>query len=162
MKKITAVHLVLLAFFIFPVIGHSAFNEGDPEMTENKEIVTSFFENVTAGDIDGAFELVSDEVSWWVPGTLPFSGTKTKSEYMAIVGQITKGFPTGFELKVTGMIEENDQVAAEVISNGTHMNGRQYNNRYHFLIRIKDSKMVDVKEYMDTLHLHQLIAPKSE
>jgi hypothetical protein len=38
--------------------------------------------------IDPAFALVSDDVSWWVPGDLPFSGTKTKEQYMQVVGSI--------------------------------------------------------------------------
>ncbi|MEZ4743899.1 MAG: ester cyclase [Bdellovibrionota bacterium] len=125
----------------------------------NKEIVKSFFLNVTNGDIDAAFKLVDDNVSWWVPGTLPFSGTKTKSEYLVVVSQITKGFPTGFKMEVVSAIAEGDSVAAEVISHGTHVNGKKYNNQYHFLIKVKNSKMIDVKEYMDTLHLHDLITP---
>ncbi len=125
----------------------------------NKKVVHQFFSAITVGDIDGAFKLVDDNASWWVPGELPFSGTKTKKEYLMIVNQITKGFPTGFELKATAMIAEGDMVAAEVASNGTHVNGKKYNNRYHFLIRLKDGKFVDVKEYMDTLHLFKLISP---
>ena len=128
-------------------------------MESNKEIVDSFFKRVTAGEIEKAFELVDDNVSWWVPGDLPFSGTKSKSEYLVVVNQITKGFPTGFELKATAMIGEGNKVAAEVVSNGTHVNGKKYNNHYHFLIQVKDGKMINVKEYMDTLHLYQLITP---
>jgi hypothetical protein len=34
---------------------------------------------------------MSDDVKWWVPGDLPFSGTKTKAEYLQIVGSIQRG-----------------------------------------------------------------------
>ena len=128
-------------------------------LEKNKEIVDLFFKRVTAGKIDAAFELVDDDVSWWVPGNLPFSGTKSKAEYLAVVNQITKGFPTGFELRATSLIAEADKVAAEVISSGTHINGKKYNNHYHFLIQVRKGKMINVKEYMDTLHLYQLITP---
>lgn len=127
--------------------------------SNNKKVVEQFFNHVTAGKVDDAFELVSDDVSWWVPGDLPFSGTKTKADYMVIVNQITNGFPNGFELKVKSMISEGDKVAAEVVSDGNHVNGKKYNNHYHFLVRIQDGKFIEVKEYMDTLHLHQLITP---
>lgn len=126
---------------------------------DNKKIVQTFFDRVTDGNIAGAFELVSDDVVWWVPGDLPFSGTKTKSEYMVVVNQITSGFPMGFELKAIAMIAEGDKVAAEVVSNGNHVNGKKYNNHYHFLMQVKDGKIVAVKEYMDTLHLYKLISP---
>lgn len=131
-------------------------------LTGNKDVVERFFANVTAGKIDDAFALVAEDVSWWIPGELPFSGIKTKKEYLGVVSQITKGFPTGFTLKAKAMIAEGDKVAAEVVSNGIHVNGKNYNNHYHFLIRIKDGKFIEVKEYMDTLHLFKLISPPAQ
>ncbi|MCX6116360.1 MAG: ester cyclase [Proteobacteria bacterium] len=125
----------------------------------NEAIVRTFFENTTAGKIAVAFAVVDDKVEWWVPGNLPFSGTKTKTEYLGIVNQITKGFPSGFKLLVKSMISEGNKLAVEVESQGNHVNGRHYNNKYHFLIHVKEGKMISVKEYMDTLHLYQLIAP---
>ncbi len=57
------------------------------------------------------------------------------------------------------MIAEGNQVAVEVESYGEHANGKTYNNKYHFLITIESGKITEVKEYMDTLHLYQLIQP---
>lgn len=133
--------------------------EGQDTMTNNKRIVESFFQTLTSGDFNAAFEVVSDSVKWWVPGGLPFSGEKTKQEYMAIAHSIQKGFPDGFSLTVKSMIGEGDTVAAEVESNGTYKNGRAYNNKYHFLIQLTEGKIERVKEYMDTQHLAQLIGP---
>jgi uncharacterized protein len=127
------------------------------EVTQNVKVVSAFFENITAGRIDEAFALVRDDVKWWVPGTLPFSGTKTKSEYLKIVDMIRSGFPTGFSLSVKATTAEGARVAAEVESQGNHVNGRAYNNKYHFLMVLEGGKIIEVKEYMDTLHLFQLI-----
>ncbi len=131
----------------------------DSTTAQNKRIVAEFFEKFSNGDIDPAFALVSDDVDWWVPGDLPFSGTKTKAEYLQIVGSIQRGFPAGLRLEATSMIAEGNQVAVEVESYGEHANGKTYNNRYHFLITIESGKITEVKEYMDTLHLFQLIQP---
>ncbi len=125
----------------------------------NKQIVANFFKLVSEGDTNSAFELVEDSVNWWIPGELPFSGTKTKEEYLQVVGAIKQGFPTGFKLTVTSAIAEGNKVAAEVESEGTHVNGKAYNNKYHFLFEFKDGKIIHVKEYMDTLHLYQLLQP---
>jgi ketosteroid isomerase-like protein len=127
--------------------------------TTNKELVSRFFEQFSNGDIDGAFAMVSDDVSWWVPGDLPFSGTKTKAEYLGVVAGIQSGVPEGRKLDAVSMIAEGDKVAVEVESLGQHVNGRTYTNKYHFLITVQDGQMVEVKEYMDTLHLYQLIQP---
>lgn len=128
-------------------------------METNKKIVEAFFSHFNQGQIEAAFNLVSENVSWWVPGTLPFSGTKTKAQYLGIVKRIQEGFPEGFKLNVKSMIGEGNKVAAEVESLGKHHNGMTYNNKYHFLITLgADGKMVEVKEYMDTQHLAGIIA----
>ena len=137
--------------------GSGAFRDEVGE--SNKQVVSNFFELFSNGEIDQAFALVSDDVSWWVAGDLPFSGTKTKTEYLQVVGSIQKGFPGGLELRVTSMIAEGEKVAAEVESHGEHANGRTYANKYHFLITVRDGQFVEVKEYLDTLHLFQLIQP---
>ena len=159
----TMVVTVVLAFTMATLSGCDSGSapraREDSIAKENKELVSAFFQYFSDGEIDQAFALVDDDVSWWVPGDLPFSGTKTKAEYMQVVASIQQGFPDGLRLVVTSMIAEGNQVAAEVASEGTHANGKDYMNRYHFLITIEDGKMVDVKEYMDTLHLFQLIQP---
>jgi ketosteroid isomerase-like protein len=124
-----------------------------------KNTVQKFFSLLNAGQYDAAFSAVSPDVVWWVPGNLPFSGNKTKSEYMGIVQQIQRGFPEGLTLNVVAMIAEGNKVAAEVVSHGVHVNGKTYQNKYHFLFELQGDVITHVKEYMDTLHLYQLIAP---
>lgn len=125
---------------------------------DNKQIVRSFFEHLNRGDVAAAFAPIDDDVAWWVPGTLPFSGTKNKAGYMGIVGKIQSGFPDGLAFTVGTLVAEGDLVAAEVESLGRHRNGKTYNNRYHFLFTLRAGKVVAVKEYMDTLHLKELIS----
>jgi len=124
-----------------------------------KALIQGFFDTLNTGDYDKAFSVVDDAVVWWVPGTLPFSGEKTKAQYMGIVRQIQNGFPNGFALNVKTMIAEGAKVAAEVESKGVHANGKTYNNKYHFLFEVQGGKITRVKEYMDTLHLYHLITP---
>ena len=126
---------------------------------DNKDIVTGFFQQVTNSNMQKAFELLDDNVIWWIPGSLPFSGSKTKEQYFQVVSAIQKGFPTGFSIVVTSLIAEGNKVAAEAESSGRHVNGKDYNNKYHFLFEIASGKISSVKEYMDMLHLYQLIQP---
>jgi ketosteroid isomerase-like protein len=153
------VGMLALVLTVISLVGCGSQNGKNTRIKQNKELVTTFFQLFSAGEIDQAFALVSEDVSWWVPGDLPFSGTKTKEQYMLVVGSIQQGFPDGLALDATAMIAEGNQVAVEVVSNGKHVNGKTYTNNYHFLITIEGGKMVDVKEYMDTLHLYQLIQP---
>lgn len=58
-------------------------------------------------------------------------------------------------LQILGITAEGDRVALEAQSSGlTHpRTGRHYQNFYHILFRIKDGKVMLLKEYQDTLHL---------
>lgn len=126
-------------------------------LERNKAVVKEFFDHISAGNIDRAFTLVGEDVKWWVPGTLPFSGTKSKAEYLRVVAAIQSGFPTGFKLVPGQMTAEDDRVAVEVESFGEHVSGKAYRNKYHFLIRLNDGRFADVREHMDTQHLEQLL-----
>ncbi len=55
------------------------------------------------------------------------------------------------------MTVEGNRAAVEVESNGTHVNGRTYNNKYHFVMVSDGEKFVEIKEYMNTLHLAKLL-----
>ena len=48
------------------------------------------------------------------------------------------------------MTAEENRVAAEVNGEAVHASGETYNNQYHFLLIIKDGKILELKEYMDT------------
>ena len=159
MKIAYLISILSTTLLSLSILSVGAYASDKESVEMNKYIVEEFFTYFSAGDTEKAFALVSDDASWWVPGDLPFSGTKTKAEYMQVVGAIKQGFPTGLKLTVVSMIAESDTVAAEVVSDGDHYSGKKYSNKYHFLIKIKDKKIVEVKEYMDTLHLYQLIQP---
>jgi hypothetical protein len=77
------------------------------------ELVKIFFQHFSTGELDQAFALVSNYVSWWVPGDLPFSGTKTKAQYMQVVGRIQQGFPGG-------MAEKDPSTERVRIENSVH------------------------------------------
>lgn len=152
-------------------------------MNENKLLIAEFFAGLDTflAEVDPAaaapllmraFEVVADDVTWWVPddskperSRLPFAGTKTKAQYRdQVVGAIVKGFNATarvdrLKFTVTSLMAEDNRVAAEVESDGLHYSGKRYKNRYHFLFTIEQRKIVAVKEYMDTLHLSWLITP---
>jgi ketosteroid isomerase-like protein len=128
-------------------------------LQQNKDAVARFFADISAGQIERAFSLVSDQARWWVPGELPFSGTKTKAEYLKVVAAIQAGFPTGFTLVPGQMTAEDDRVAVEVQSSGQHVSGKSYRNTYHFLITLEGGRFTQVREHMDTQHLAWLLQP---
>ncbi|NKZ11379.1 hypothetical protein HGA11_10350 [Mycolicibacterium septicum DSM 44393] len=61
---------------------------------------------------------------------------------------------------ILNLTAEEDRVAVEATSTGIAdpESGKVYNNFYHSLIRIRDSKVVLYKEYQDTLHVYDYVS----
>ena len=69
---------------------------------------------------------------------------------MSFAQNILAAFPTGIKFNITGITAEGDRVAVEIDGEAVHASGETYNNQYHFLLIIKDGKILELKEYMDT------------
>lgn len=129
---------------------------------QNKEVVRQFLAKFASGDADGLVDSLTDDATWWIggkPGELPQAGTKDKVTMGAVLRGIGAKIPGGIDMRIRGMIGEGDKVAAEVEAYGEIVNGRIYNNEYHFLFTVRDGRIAAVKEYNDTLHLKSAFAP---
>ena len=62
-----------------------------------------------------------------------------------------QAFPDGLTMTIKRLTAEADRVAIEAESHGTHVSGKTYKNLYHSLMRVKDGKIVEWREYMDTM-----------
>jgi len=126
---------------------------------QNKQIVREFFERFSAGDVPGTLGLLNDAVSWRVMGReggLPMSGKMDKEGIGHLIGVVQDAFPEGMKLTPTGWTAEGDRIALEMESYGEKANGTIYNNSYHFLIVLSDSKIESLREYMDTYHVKRV------
>jgi uncharacterized protein len=52
---------------------------------------------------------------------------------------------------------EGDRVAVEAESHAKMKSGKLYQNKYHFLLTIRDGKIQGVKEYLDTAHADEVL-----
>jgi len=120
------------------------------DLERNKDVVRRYFEILTRNDIPAMLELYADDVQLRVPGNTLISGTFSKTQLAEFASQVLDSFPAGLAFSITGMTAEGDRVAVEAQSVGTHVSGAHYNNLYHFLIRVREGKIVESREYMDT------------
>ena len=116
---------------------------------QNKEITKEFFEALSTGS-DQYLDFYTDESIIWTAGNNAIGGTRTKKEVISFAQNILSAFPTGITFNITGITAENERVAVEISGKAIHASGETYNNQYHFLLRIKDGKILELKEYMDT------------
>ena len=116
---------------------------------QNKQITKEFFEALSTGS-DQYLDFYTDESIIWTAGNTSIGGTRTKKEVISFAQNILSAFPTGITFNITGITAENERVAVEISGKAIHASGETYNNQYHFLLRIKDGKILELKEYMDT------------
>jgi ketosteroid isomerase-like protein len=115
----------------------------------NKKIVLDLMENLSAGRWDAAFDALTDDAVWWVAG-VPQALTKAQFRAVCLEShRIYKGKPQTIPKRVTA---EDDRVAMEAESDADLINGNHYHNHYHYLFVVRDGKVCEAKEYMDTKH----------
>jgi hypothetical protein len=124
---------------------------------ENKRIILGFFENLSAGNGEAILGALADSATWWVQGNFPLSGTKSKKEFAALVGDLGAKIDGGLRVKPKGITAEGERVAVEAESYAKMKNGKTYQNTYHFLFIVRDGKIQSVKEYLDTIHANAVL-----
>ncbi len=115
----------------------------------NKKLVEDFFSILSSGSQD-YLDFYTEESIIWTAGENAIGGSRSKSEVVGFAKSVLDSFPDGITFNIVSLIAENDCVAAEVEGLAMHVSGKPYNNKYHFLLKIKDNKILELKEYMDT------------
>ncbi|WP_340314914.1 nuclear transport factor 2 family protein [Rhizorhabdus argentea] len=128
---------------------------------ENKDLIRRFVASYEKGDIEGRLEMMHDDVVWWTTGgdLFPYAGARNKIEYAATSRAVAAKVKNSFRLEIVGMVAEDDCVAMEAKGHGATPAALPYNNLYHFLFKIRDGKISEVKEYMDTLYAKTILFP---
>lgn len=124
------------------------------EQTEaSRELVLKFMEVFSSGDIDGIINMMDEDATWWVAGTMPgISGTKDREAFREMLSGISSTCKGPIKLTPKAVTAEGNRVAVETESYAEVNNGRVYNNEYHFVFVTKGDKILRVKEYLDTEH----------
>ena len=126
-------------------------------IAENKQLARRFIDAISRGDIEAIQNSFAKDGTVWTIGTLPISGTFTADQVTEASRRVLDLFPEGLEIKIKGMTAEDDRVAIEAESHGRHASGRIYANVYHFLMRARDGKIVEWREYLDTMHANDVL-----
>lgn len=120
-------------------------------LEENKQIIRDYFAFINKKENAKAFELLSEDLNWWIIGKTSVSGNKDKRNIMLGFKIIQRKFKD-IEFILHQFTAEENRVAVIAESKGNHSSGRYYNNHYHFLFTISNGKILSVKEYLDTEH----------
>ncbi|CAM3994820.1 SnoaL-like domain-containing protein [Novosphingobium lubricantis] len=124
---------------------------------ENKAVVARFFETFSSGNVQAMLDAMADGGSWWVSGRLEgMSGRYDKASFGPLVEGAKAIYKSGgLVITPVSMIAEGNKVAVEATGFAELTDGRMYEPQYHFLITVRDGKVFEVREYMDTQHARE-------
>ena len=124
---------------------------------QNKAVVAEYFRRMQAGDPTVA-EMMDDEITWWVPQSSELGGThRGKAKVLELMGKGVDLYQLPLKIVVEETVAERDWVAVQLVVEAKTAAGRPYRNDYHFAFRIRNGKVVAVREYVDTQYAKELL-----
>lgn len=121
-------------------------------LTENKQLVRSFYDAGNRGDIDKCLTYLAEDVTWTNIGSMKYSGVyRGKTTLVTkLLQPVFSQLKAGIASTIDNMIAEGDFVAVQLRGKAETMDGRPYNNTYCHVFTIRGGKIVAVTEYLDT------------
>ena len=124
---------------------------------QNKQLARDFMDALGRADIDFIQNAFTADGTCWTAGSMPISGTHTRDELAAAARGVLGVFPDGLKFTIKALTAEGDRVAIEAESYGRHASGKTYANQYHFLMRVRAGKIIEWREYLDTMHANDVL-----
>ncbi|HEX5420814.1 MAG TPA: nuclear transport factor 2 family protein [Gammaproteobacteria bacterium] len=120
----------------------------------SESLVRDFFDTLSTGDLEALRQRLHVDASWEATGkSIPGAGITRGRDHVIddllapVRGLFVPGDP---KIKVLRIISQGLWAAAETEAMGRLNNGKDYHNRYAWIIEIRDGKICTVREYMDT------------
>lgn len=123
------------------------------------DAVRRIFSHLESGSGDEFFAHVAEDVDWTVEGTHPLAGRYlSKVDFHAhTFARLNRILPGGTQLHVENVLTDGDRAVAELRSHATARNGMRFDNRYCWVMRFKDERIVEVRAYLDSALVQRLI-----
>ena len=129
---------------------------------DSKQFVLDFFAEASSGKIEQAWARLADDMSWRFmtkASAWPFGQQMTKWDYKKqFIDNAAAMFPEGLAFKVKNAIAEDDQVSVEAESLGRLANGRTYNNVYEYRVDLRNGKIQEIREYLDSAYTIEVLS----
>ena len=134
------------------------------EDTDAAVVLRRYLDALTAGDVDAIADSFAEDATWHFPGTTPISGTKLGRDaimrFLLSAGSLyelgTQSFSFG---EVTA--EAGRAVLEWRVEGVASATGRRYDNSYCGIFVIREGRIAEVREYLDTLQVAEVLFGQS-
>ena len=128
----------------------------------NKALVLRYFDCIARADYAGIEGMLSDSVRFWLPPSVPDAAEyATRADTIRLIRDSMEGLydmSLGLAPEITTLLAEGERVAAElVIRARSKATGLPYSNHYHFLFVIRDARIAEIHEHLDTLYAYRML-----
>lgn len=119
---------------------------------QNKAILGAIFDSLAAGDGRPFVAAMADDFTWIMEGTTAWSGTYVGKAAVQerVLKPLFAQFATPYMNRAERMIAEGDTVVVLCRGDVATRTGKRYDNNYCYVIRMRDGKMIELREYFDT------------
>ena len=136
----------------------------DTEMrTDAKEVVRRYLDALLAGDLEAIRECFSEDAVWTMLADLPIAGPwhgrdRIVDDFLTAVG--AELFEAGsHEFEFPTLIGEGDTVVLEWRVRARTAAGADYDNRYCGIFVVRDGRIGEVREYLDSGYAARTLYP---
>lgn len=125
----------------------------DTTLTQaSRQLMQTIFDGLARGDSRAFIDSLSGDFRWTVTGTNAWSGTYEGRDAVRqqLLRPLLENFATQYTNRAHRFIADGEWVAVECVGNVETKRGERYDNRYCWVCRVRDGKLREVIEYMDT------------
>ncbi len=126
----------------------------------NQAVVTRFFERLNAEDLEGIRAMLTEDAAWLpqardIPGAGEYRGRDViVDEFLKPVrGLFATGSPSN---RILSIASNGPLVMLETHGTGSLKDGRPYDNRYCWAFVVREGKVAEIREYMDSHYIARL------
>lgn len=129
------------------------------DLQANKGLVRDFIDALGRLDMEKFLGFLTEDVMFETPGQFPAAGVKTKAQVAKEFPAMKEILPKGLKFKILTMTAEDDRVHVELTGEAKTADGKDYNNRYHYAIVIRDGKICSFRDYLDSDLVMKVLVP---
>jgi ketosteroid isomerase-like protein len=128
---------------------------------ENGKIIAAIMAEVAKGNTAPFADAMADDFAWRIMAVGLWRKTYEGKDVVRtqLFAPLFAQFEGRYTSTPTGIFADGDHVIVETQGAVTTKRGMPYNNRYCLVIRMKDGKMREVREYMDTALAEAVLDP---
>src|SRR5262245_12214315 len=128
---------------------------------ENKTAIREAFEHLARGDGLPFVDLMADDFTWIFKGSTNWRGCYSGKDDVRtkLLAPLFANFADKYTNTARRIIAEDDLVVVECEGRVSTKSGERYDNKYCYVIRMSDGKMLELTEYMDTALADRVLAP---